>query len=218
MIFPEMTRNYDEVCVNRNHLIAGLAGLALLCILNMAGIGNLLFREMNKPSPASKRVLVTELTYCNSNDIKPCIVSFRLDTDNNMLVDILTLDSAYPDFYLKINNAYEENLYRCQPEEDAPLNVDCIGREMYPGESLHFVLISSSDERVLAEGNFAIIGLLLATPGGGATETATPTETSEPASELTDAPPTPPLLIIPTPTRSIPLTITPSYPNPSSYP
>ena len=212
MIFQEMARN-DEVCVNRNHLIAGLAALALLCILNMVGLGNLLLRELNKPSPASKRVLVTELTYCNANDIKPCVVAFRLDEENHMVVRILTPGASYPDFYLKINNAYEENQYQCRPAEAAPFNVECIGREMYPGESLHFVLISSSDESVLAEGNFAIIGLLLATPGVDATET------SEPTSEPTDAP-TPFLLTTPTPTPTghIPLTITPSYPNPPSYP
>lgn len=205
--------------MNRNHLIAGLAAVALLCILNMAGIGNLLLREMNKPAPASKRVLVTELSYCGANDIKPCIVSFRLDTDNNMLVNILTPDSSYPDFYLKINNAYEENLYQCRRAKDVPFQVECIGREMYPGESLHFVLISSSDERVLAEGNFAIIGLLLATPGGEATETVTPTETFEPTGEATDFP-TPFILKTPTasPTRGGTITITPSYPNPTSYP
>jgi len=205
--------------VNRKYLIAGLAALALLCILNMAGIGNLLLQEMNKPAPASKRMLVTELTYCNSNDIRPCVVSFRLDTDNNMLINILTPDSSYPYFYLKINNAYEENQYQCRPAEDVPLNVECIGREMYPGESLHFVLISSSDEIVLAEGNFAIIGLLLAIPGGDTTETATPTETFEATSEATEFP-TPFILKPPTasPTKGGTITITPSYPNPSSYP
>jgi hypothetical protein len=192
---------YEEVRVNRNRFIAGLAVLAVLIILVIVGLGFRLTRLKNPPQ-ASKRALVSELTYCNSNDNKPCIVSFSLDADNHMLVNILTPDPSYPDFYLKISNAYEEHKYECQPVEGFPTNIYCTGTEMYPGSVLHFVIISSDDERVLAEGSFAIIGLLLATPGVEVTGTALATE----ATKF----PTPILLEIPTPTH-------PSYPNPS-YP
>lgn len=193
--------------MNRNRLIAGLAVLAVLIILVIVGLGFRLARLKNPPQ-ASKRALVSELTYCNSNDNRPCIVSFSLDADNTMLVNILTPDSPYPDFYLKISNAYEEHKYECQPVEGFPTNVYCTGMEMYPGTVLHFVIISSDAERVLAEGSFAIIGLLLATPGVEVTETALATEVSGTAGPTEF--PTPILLGSPTPTR-------PSYPNPS-YP
>jgi hypothetical protein len=198
--------------VNRNRLIAGLAVLAVLILLVIVWLGTLLFGLINKPPQASKRELISELAYCSPDDNRPCIVSFSLDADSRMLVNILTPDSSYPDFYLKISNADTENKYECQPVEDFPTHIHCTGREMYPGEKLHFVLISSDDERVLAEGNFAIIGLLLATPGVEVTETALATETPETA-EPTGFP-TPILLETPTPG---PTPTSPSYPNPS-YP
>jgi len=71
-------------------------------------------------------------------------------------------------------------------------------------------MISSSDDHVLAEGNFSIIGLLLVTPNVTATSTAEP----EPAGTST-----PFLLNILTPpgTETFPSYPNPSYPNPS-YP
>lgn len=105
-----------------------------------------------------------------------------------MLVNILVPASNFPDFYLTISTEAEEFRYDCEKVEDVPTQVGCIGKEMFPGALLHFTLVSVEDERVLAEGQFAIIGLLLSTQVAGALE-------------LTPAP-----------------TITlPSYPNPS-YP
>ena len=200
--------------MNRNRLIAGIAILAVFIILLIAGLRFLLGRLKGDQPQAGQRTLVSNLTYCNANDLKPCIVSFNLDTgDNTLLVNILTPASSYPDFYLKISNAYEENTYKCQQMDDFPTNVYCTGKEMHPGEPLHFAIISNAAKRVLAEGDFAIIGLLLVTPSVKATETV------ELAAGATEPPSTAFLLITPTPAP--PLTDStatePSYPNPS-YP
>jgi hypothetical protein len=95
---------------------------------------------------------------------------------------------------------------------------------MYPGETLQFTLVSIEDNTVLAEGKFAIIGLLLPNPEQEVT--TTPSATVSPA--VTEAPVATPTAffletITPIPTQPFQVTPTssatmPSYPNPSSYP
>ena len=128
-----------------------------------------------------------------------------------MLVDILVPSSAFPDFYLTIRKEGKEYRYECEKAEDFPTDVYCTGQEIFPGELLQFTLISNEDERVLAEGQFAIIGLLLSTPIAEAFEPAPPTA---PPAEF----PTPIFLEVLTPTASTPTTPTPSYPNPYPNP
>lgn len=212
-----MSINKLEAHVNRKKLIAGLAILAVLIILVSAGAGFLLTRLKKQPQ-AHQRLLVSNLGYCNSNNLKPCIVSFGLDADGSMLVNLLA-PAAYPDFYLTIGDVNVVNKYECQQAADFPTNVHCTGTEMYPGTALQFSLVSIKDDTVLAEGNFAIIGLLLPNPEEEATATPLATETFEPIET-----PTAFLLEIftPLPTPGTPILITPSYPNPSypnpSYP
>jgi len=124
-----------------------------------------------------------------------------------MLVNLITPASSYPDFYLTIRADDLVNRYDCQKADDSPTNVYCTGREIYPGKAVGFAIVSLEDDSVLAEGSFAIIGLLLETPGGEVT--ATPEQTESP---------TPSLLEIRTPTPLRTPSRTPSYPNPSSYP
>jgi len=201
-----VTEFQPEVSVNRKKMIVGAAILAVFLILSIAGIGFLFSRL--KPQPQAKqRPLISELVYCNSHDIKPCIVSFSLDADGNMLVNMLTPSASYPNFYLTVSDGSVENRYECQQVEDFPTNVYCTGVEMLPGEALQFTLFALEDDSVLAEGSFAIIGLLLATPESEASATSLANET-----------PTPGLLEFPTPTLRVPATRTPSYPNPTSYP
>lgn len=170
--------------------------------------------QTNHRSPVSK------LAYCSSSDIKPCIVSFSLDSDRNMLVNVLTPGPSFPAFHLKIRQGKGEGLYECQKVERFPANVYCIGDEMRPGEVSQFMIISKNGDTLLAEGSFAIIGLALATP-----EFALPTSSDEPTASPTQglaietAAPTKSTPRPSTPSRSTP---SPSYPNPSysnpSYP
>ena len=128
-----------------------------------------------------------------------------------MLVNILVPASAFPSFYLTISREGEEYRYKCEKAEDLPLNVYCTGQELFPGELLQFTLRANKDERVLAEGQFAIIGLLLSTPLAEVIEQTDLTESPTPflLEVLTPSLPTQ------TPTPSV--TPSPSYPNPS-YP
>ena len=132
-----------------------------------------------------------------------------------MLVNLLIPASNYPDFYLTISDGEVVNSYECEQVEDFPTNVYCTGAEMHPGEPLQFNIIALEDETILAEGNFAIIGLQLPNPAEEATETALATETFD-----SFGTPTPLLLdfLTPSPTLRVTATRTPSYPNPTSYP
>ncbi len=203
-----------EDSVNRKRLIAGFAILAALVIL-------IVFVKWRMGQPqANHRSPVSKLAYCSSSDIKPCIVSFSLDSDRNMLVNVLTPGPSFPSFYLKIRQSKDESIYECQKAEKFPANVYCTGDEMRPGQVLQFMIISKNEDTLLAEGSFAIIGLALATP-----EFALPTSSDEPTASPTQG------LVIETaaPTKSTPRpptpppsTSSPSYPNPSysnpSYP
>lgn len=195
--------------MNRNRLIAGIvAAVVLLSVLVTAGIR--LWHSTREAPRAGQKIFVARLGYCGAEDIRPCIVSFSQDGMGNMLVDILIPSSTFPDFYLIISRGEERFQYECEKVKDLPNQVQCIGREMFPGELLQFTLVSIEEERVLAEGQFTIIGLLLSTSVAGASEsTPSPTEFST-AVFLGGFTP-----VVATPTPSA---TPPSYPNPSSYP
>jgi len=87
-------------------MIVGISILVGLVILIMVGVGFLLSRLKTQPQ-AQKRTLITELTYCNSQNLKPCIVSFSLAADRKMLINLVTPSKTYPEFYLTISNIHQ---------------------------------------------------------------------------------------------------------------
>ena len=105
-----LSRQY-EVFVNRKKLIAGLVILGVLFVLVIGGIGFLISRLRTQPR-AQQRELITKLVYCNSQDLKPCIVSFSLDADRKMLVNLVIPSETYPDFYLTISNSTTEASFK----------------------------------------------------------------------------------------------------------
>lgn len=193
--------------MNRNRLVVGIvAAIVMLLVLIVAGIR--LWRSTRETPHAGQKVLVARLGYCGAEDIGPCIVSFSQDEDGNMLVNLLVPSSRFPNFYLTISREGEPVYrYECEEVEDFPTNVYCIGETMFPGELLRFTLISNKDNHVLAEGQFAIIGLLLSTPVAGALE-----PTIRPGSAIKT--PTPMFLEVLTPVAATPTVPSTSYPNP----
>ena len=193
--------------MNRNRLIAGAAvAVVILLVLGAAGVA--LWRSKDQSRDTGHKLEITKLGYCGSGETRPCIVSFGQDGEGGMLVDILVPDSGFPNFYLTIYRETEGYLYECEEVEDLPNNVRCIGKEMSPGELMQFTLIAEADKRVLAQGQFAIIGLLLSTPVAAAVET--PAVTEVPVEEE----PTP---IFPGQATPVSSPTLPSYPNPG-YP
>jgi hypothetical protein len=129
-----------------------------------------------------------------------------------MLVNLL-LPSGYPDFYLAIEKGDQTIHFECATIKALTTSATCEGAELLPGETLHFTLASMQEHYALAEGRFAIIGLLLATPEMEPTITPTLTETPEPT-ETSIFSPTALLLEILTPLPVTPTATQSSYPNP----
>ncbi|HSL47190.1 MAG TPA: hypothetical protein VK897_27370 [Anaerolineales bacterium] len=114
-----------------------------------------------------------KLNYCTPDRAGPCFLSFNLDRDGEMLVTLQT-EHDVPDFYLQIR--YQNNLtaYQCHTVGRLSTTVLCSGKTMPVGEVLQFVLLSKADDSLLAEGQFPIIGLALATPEPATTPTSIP--------------------------------------------
>jgi hypothetical protein len=201
-----------EVFVNRKILVIVIVIVVALVCLTSAGFGISWWFKDQQPT-AQGRALVSKLAYCNSNNEKPCIVSFSVDADGSMLVNMLIPAASYPYFYLTIGNASTTNRYDCQQVEDFPTNIYCTGAEMYPGEALQFNVVTLKDDTVLAEGNFAIIGLQLPNPQQAGTETPLAVGTPYPNETPTEL-----LLELPQPFPTLSTTPDPftSYPNPES--
>ncbi len=151
-----------ESHMNRNRLIVGIVIFTVFIILVSSGAA-ILFREWNgRQARVDQRKPLASLGYCNSNQVRPCILSFSLDLNGNMIVNLLTDDPS--DFYLKINHNEGASIYECQKVKEFSTNTSCIGEAMSLGEVLQFVIISTNGDTPLAEGRFPIIGLALATP------------------------------------------------------
>jgi len=153
-----------EAHVNRNRLIVGLVILVVFMILSISG-SVVLLREWNRRQAyVSQRTPLLSLDYCSSRQVKPCVLSFNLDSDGNMLINIRAASSAPPNFYIKVRQEEEESIYKCQRVKGTSTGVACSGRVMPPGEILQFLMLSKDEDILLAEGSFPIIGLALATP------------------------------------------------------
>lgn len=185
--------------MDRNRLITGVIIAVVFIILLGYGLAQ---RQREEPQ-ANQRSPLTELAYCSSENVHPCIVSFSLVLTGNMIINVLTPETDFPAFYIKIIHNGGENVYECQEVESFPANRYCTGPQMRTGEILQFLLISRRDDTLLAEGNFAIVGLALPTPE--AQLTVSPTVTGEGPLETVTA------TDVPTPVESTP---SPSYPNP----
>ncbi|HEY3476719.1 MAG TPA: hypothetical protein VGK56_19025 [Anaerolineales bacterium] len=218
---------YEGDHLNQNRLTAGI-GLFVLLILIVIGVV-LLSRELDsRQTQVSWREPVPALGYCDSEQNTPCIVSFNLDSNGEMLVNILTEGSSFPAFYLKIRHSEGESIYPCQTLAGFSSSVYCIGKALAMGEELQFFIHAIDDNRLLAQGNFSIIGMALSTvqvfvsPTEGTPSPSTPGTASTTAGTVTITPTAPRGTPTRTPTRTPsypnPSTLTPGYPNPKPKP
>jgi hypothetical protein len=193
--------------VNQKRLILGIS-ISVLLILIISGF--LLFKErQSRQSHVGERFPLQRLSYCSSDQVIPCIVSFSLDSNGKMLVNFLTTGAFYPDFYLKINQDGNDHIYTCQKVNKFATSVYCSGAALPLGEVFQFSIFSLKEDVLLAEGNFAIIGLALGAPEIVSSPTLGTPLTPSPTEELALQTPT---LVRATPVPTF--TLTPSYPNP----
>jgi hypothetical protein len=197
--------------VNRKPLILGISISALLVIVILSGL--FLFNKW-KGSQASvgQRFPLQRLSYCSSDQVRPCIVSFSLAADGKMLVNFLTAGAFYPDFYLKITQDENNHIYTCQKVNKFATSVYCTGAAMPLGKVLQFSIFSINEDVLLAQGNLTIIGMALGTPEIVSSPTLGTPSTPSPTEFIVLPTPTGVRL---TPTRTP--TLPPSYPN-TSYP
>lgn len=202
-------------------------GVVVLALIS-AGVIRL-WQFLNPDPTASQREPVVALGYCNASDTRPCIVSFGSDGSQTMLVNVLLPGADYPAVYLTITRGSDSFFYQCTLAKELRDTLVCAGWPMPPGEILPFSLRTVEGDKVIAEGGFAIIGLMLPSPAAEATSTlVTETPMAAPTEILFETP-TPGVLELPgfppaatsTPgTSNLPgssPTPTGSYPNPS-YP
>ena len=193
--------------MNRKRLLLGVSTSALLVIVIISGL--LLFnRWKSSQAGVGQRFPLQRLSYCSSDQVTPCVVSFSLASDGNMLVNFLTAGAFYPDFYLKIKKDENNHIYTCQKVNKFATSVYCTGAVMPPGEVLQFSIFSINEDVLLAEGKLAIIGMALGTPQVALSPTSGTPLTPSPTESL--------ILQTSTPVRATP-TPKPSYPN-TSYP
>ena len=177
---------------NRSGL--GISIAAVLVFLVVSGL--VLFRESkNRQARVDQRFPLQRLAYCTSDPVRPCVVSFGLDGDGDMLVSLLTDGAFYPDFYLKIRTEASEHTYVCQKVDRFATSAYCAGKALPVGQVFQFMIFSLNEDVLLAQGNFPIIGMALVTPEVFSSPTPAVTPTGR----------------FPTPVG----TLTPSYP---SYP
>jgi hypothetical protein len=194
----------------------------LLTVVLVVGVMFLRNNKDDSEGPAStgQNTPASTLVYCSDEEVKPCVVSFSLDADENMLVNILLPEVSFPNFHLEIRRGENTRDYKCQRISSALTNAFCLGEKLPPGENLHLTMYSTRDETLLAEGDLSIIGLALPTLAVvSPTSEIAPTEpTAIPLPD--DSTPTPTQFQELLPTEPVPATPTPtqpSYPNPS-YP
>jgi hypothetical protein len=183
----------SEISKNRNRLITGLVILLVFFLLICYFLISFLFRKPEQPKLGNHSPVDT-LAYCVAEPRGLCIVSFSQVVDGAMQINIQLPYDHYPEFVVIINRNGQDSTYECKPVENSVTGVVCTGASQIPGEILNFKIFSKEMETLLAEGNFAIIGIALFTPGPTSTGTLPVTETVTPEG-------TPP-----------------SYPNPTSYP
>ena len=215
---------YEGDHLNQNRLTAGI-GLLVLLILIAIGMLLLSRERASRQTQVNWREPVPALGYCDSEQNTPCIVSFSLDSNGEMLVNILTEGSSFPAFYLKIRHSDGESIYPCQPVAGFSTSVYCTGKALAMGEELHFFIHAIDDNRLLAQGNFSIIGMALSTvqvfvsptegtPSPGTASPAVGTGTITPTAPRGTPTSTPTR----TPSYPNPSTLTPGYPNPKPKP
>jgi hypothetical protein len=190
--------------VNRKRWILGIS-ISVLLILIISGV--VWFQgKQSRQAEVSQRFPLQRLGYCSSDQVTPCVVSFSLVSDGKMLVNFLTAGAFYPDFYLKIKEGDVQHIYGCRKASTFATSVYCTGAALPLGQLFQFSIFSLKEDVLLAEGDFAIIGMAIGTPEIASSPTVGTPSTPSPTEGL--APETP----IPGQTTPTP-TLTPSYPN-----
>jgi len=88
-------------------------------ILIIIGLRAIFPHTESVPKAVNQKRAVSELGYCNASDAKPCVVSFSVDAQNNMLINLITPRATYPEFYITITSTSAEHRYESHRSVEA---------------------------------------------------------------------------------------------------
>jgi len=165
--------------LTQEHKLA--AAILTVVFLILAAVGIILAFMDREPQPSTqqyKQGSIMELNYCNETEARPCVVSFGINKNNEMLVNILTSGVSFPRFDLFIISGGENFQYNCRQVDVSLYAVYCTGRQFLPGDQIFIRLVAINLNEILAEGNISIIGVSYPSPD---TVTQTPFSTLYPS-------------------------------------
>ncbi|HEX2997750.1 MAG TPA: hypothetical protein VHP14_23205 [Anaerolineales bacterium] len=148
--------------MNRRQWFTGALLLVLLLILCIAGSIRAWNERQPKPGVVGHHEPLPGFGYCNSLQTKPCILSFNLNKDGGMIINVLT--DSLQDFYINIKDEEGDRIYECKRVREYSTHVTCTGDTLPVGKTLNFLVISKKDNTSFAQGTFPIVGMALATP------------------------------------------------------
>lgn len=159
------------------------AGLSLLGGLGCFGITVSGF--FRTPTPGVEPI---SFAYCGARLAELCVVSFGRDALGNGIVNLYVPEMRYPAFYLNIVRRSGADRFDCKWNKDVKTSVYCSGAPLILGEGLDIQIRASRDDRLLAQGTFALTAFLVPT---SVIEEAQETAASTPKPGKTPIPATP---------------------------
>src|SRR5688572_21029927 len=105
-------------------IIVGIVLVALI-ICGFLGYMNDTRRTSTDSSSTSDIESPINLTYCYTDALSLCVVSFGSDSASNTLIVIRNSDPALAEFYLRINAADFRERYECQQVRFSPDTFYC---------------------------------------------------------------------------------------------
>src|SRR5512142_2388802 len=97
-------------------------------ILCIAGLILVLNESKSKPGTIGQREPLPGFGYCSLKQVKPCVLSFHLDSSGGMVINILT--NSLQDFYIKVRYEEGERTYACTRARKYSANVSCKGEAL----------------------------------------------------------------------------------------
>src|SRR5688572_26701216 len=170
-----------------------LVGIVLVALVICGILGYINDPRRASGDPTSDSESPITLTYCYTDLLGLCIVSFGSDSANNTLIVVKNSNPDFAEFYLKITADDFRERYECQQVQFSADTFYCFGKQINDGAVVTIEVYLKNGNRLIAK------GIILASIGA----TPTPEITATPFSLTTPTAPTP-----------ISGTNTPSYPNP----
>ncbi len=198
-----------------NHLAKTFSLIAVILLITACSVP-LIKGDSSKTATSQA---IPEIPYCDTDSSVLCVISFGIDTKDQLLVNFYKPKTSIPDFYLKIRHDEIEDMYKCRAVKEFPSYIYCAGKQISLEEQIDIEVYSTDDNTLIAKGTFVISALAVATPVIVSATAGTP-GTSQPTFAL----PTWTAFITKTPTIGTgtprTTTVTPtrtptgSYPNP----